>query len=120
MIWEGHRITNRLGIGWDDRDDRMDQWEISGRNETDAATGSAAEMVQLARLILENIPDRNGPPLGSEEESEALPPAAARALGSAVDLALNRTGGLSDEEAVRLGGGLMAAGLYLIRESRPE
>ena len=113
--WEGNSVSNRLGVQWDDD---MGHWVISGRHETDAATGSAREMVLLARLILENIPDHNGPPLGLAEECEALPGEASSLLARAVDLALNGAGGLDPPGRARLGGGLMAAALHLLSNPR--
>lgn len=117
MDWEGNSVTGRLGIGWDD--DR-EQWAVSGRYEYEAGTGSAAEMVQLARMILENIPDQNGPPLAWKVEREDLPFGARDNAARVINIARDPAGwGMSREQAVRMGGLMIAAGLHLIREGRP-
>ena len=114
--WEGCSVSRRLGVWYDER---TGHWKVSGRYEHQAGEGDPHELVRLALAILEgNVPDEpdNGPPMDPEAVSESLPPAAADILGGAWDLALNRTGGLTDQQARLLAGGLMAAAAHLLRD----
>ena len=120
--WEGCRVSNRLNLWYDD--DMHHSWVISGRDESVYATGGPAEMVRLAVSILENLPDspENGPPLGLNEEREALPPEAGELITRAVELATNPPPQLDEEARQRLAGGLMAVAVavHLLRQGPQE
>ena len=118
ITWEGCNVSNRLNLGYDED---MMEWQLTGKYENVPATGSSAGMVRLAAAILANMQDapENGPPMGLQEECEALPEAAARTLAQAWSLAVNRNGDVTDQQYRRLGGCLMAVAAHMLRESSP-
>jgi hypothetical protein len=111
--WEGTQITNRLGLWYDEE---MRHWALSGKEENLCATGSAGQMVQLAVNILGNLadPPESGPPLGLDEERDALPYRAGDLLASVVETALGDDGEMTEEQRVRFAGGLMAAATHIL------
>ena len=117
--WEGCRVSNRLNLWYDDD---MQHWTLSGREENNNATGTAGEMVRLAITVLEHLTDtgENGPPMDPEEEHALLPPAPAHVLELAVDLARNRTGGMTDEQYDRFAGALMAVAVHMLQAGQDK
>ena len=116
--WNGCRVSIRPNLWYDDD---MRHWTLFGKEEHLAATGAAGEMVRLALVILENLPDtdENGPPMGLGEEREALPLPASDLLAAAVDLAQNRTGDMTDEQYSRTGA-LMAVATHMLGAQSDE
>ena len=117
MSREGHRVSNRLGVWWDED---MDHWVILGRHETDAATGSAQEMVLCwpRSSWRTSRTKARRPWMEPAGEREALPEAASDLLARAVEPARFGAGGIEPHGGARPGGGLMAAALHLLSNSR--
>ena len=53
--WEGDRVTNRLQL-WE-HEDMPGIWLVCGKENHLCGMGSPADMIRLARLILEHFPD---------------------------------------------------------------
>ena len=115
--WDSANITNRLGIRYDDD---LECWKVSGPDQHASAMGSGDEMVRMARAILENIPDGNGPALDAERERGEMPTPAFAVLNQALGAALDGRSRMTPDVKLRLGAGLMAAGLHLIRNARDQ
>ena len=115
--WEGGNASRRLGA-WYDED--MKHWAVSGRHEHDAGSGTAADMVKLARIILENIPDPDAEPLDLIDVADRLPHWAGAALDIVAEAVTTNARGMNDGEKALMGNALVTAGLHLVRLARQE
>ena len=113
--WSGGNATRRLGVWYDDQ---ASLWTISGRHENDAGAGDAHDMVQLARIILENIPDECGETLDLNEVADRLPHYAGAVLDLVAEAATTNAGVMDAEQQAHMGNGLISAGLHLVRLAR--
>ena len=115
--WEGGNASRRLGV-WYDEDLRC--WKVSGRHESDAGAGDAAEMVKLARIVLENIPDPDEQPLDLIDIADQLPHWAGAVLDIVAEAVTSNVRGMNGGEKALMGNVLVTAGLHLVRLARQE